>query len=142
MQLSKHLTGFTSNEIHQQLKYIFNLWLEDFGQGNKEEQQIIETLTDFLSYNRSQFATAIQAKMNNYPSQCVGFVTENNDFYLDQTAFKKIFPDFNKKLVLAVLETRGILQISEKDKKVSRTPSDIDKARIRRYHLRMPKETD
>ena len=49
--LSAHITGWEVQACRDALQHVFNVWIAEFGTGNKEHEQIIEQATAFLMAN-------------------------------------------------------------------------------------------
>ncbi|MDP8078401.1 DUF927 domain-containing protein [Phocoenobacter skyensis] len=142
LQLSTQFTGFKQQDIKKALTVCFDLWLDNFGRGDKEDEQIIETLKKYISTNYPKF---IKQGTGLYNSEFLGAILEikddkgtiiREDFYINTEIFDDvIMKGFNRLEALKTLEKSNLLKRKEKDRYHSRLPANITPHRGARGYL-------
>lgn len=116
--LGSVITGWDAQACRDALRHSFNVWVKEFGTGNKEHRQIIEQTEAFLNeYGFSRFAPLPYDERDLPIRNLAGYrkdsVTEGDPvvFYTFPSVFdKEISPPFSKDVVAQVLHDVGMLQ--------------------------------
>ncbi|AOF53590.1 hypothetical protein BKG91_11700 [Rodentibacter caecimuris] len=128
---SKHITGFTDEEIECTIFRCFKLWADEFGWGNKEKMQIIENLDRFIQQNIGDLYHVKNKKIISTPvsKKFVGFyfeedTRENSYLMLDKRNLileMGAFPE--KKIIESLLKEKRLIRTERKDKETWRNES-------------------
>ncbi|WP_439287105.1 DUF927 domain-containing protein [Lonepinella sp. BR2357] len=136
LQLAQHLTGWTADENERAITENFLNWKEDYGETNREEKDIAETVINWILQNESRFCT-VEPNSGLYdkefkPQNMAGFKVistekEPEHFYIYPNAFREMASDYQIKMACKILFSAGIL-------KPMRKPE-----RNYEYHFTIPK---
>ncbi|CDM90056.1 TOPRIM and DUF927 domain-containing protein [Xenorhabdus bovienii] len=119
MILGSTITGWDERECRDALQYIFNVWVAEFGTGNKEFEQIAEQTMAFLStYGMSRYAPLPYDERDLPIRELAGYREKkglhDNDpviFYTLPATFKQeIAKGFNVDMFADALVKSGILK--------------------------------
>lgn len=119
MILGQMVTGWGNNDCRDALQYIFNIWVAEFGTGNKEVEQIVERAVSFLNaYGMSRYAPLPYDEMSLPIRELAGYRERQGQrdedsiiFYTLPTTFKEeIAKGFNVDMFADALVKNGILR--------------------------------
>ncbi|ASA50338.1 DUF927 domain-containing protein [Salmonella enterica] len=118
--LSEQITGWDAQACRDVLQHVFNVWVAEFGTGNKEHEQIIEQATAFLMANGISrfvpvdFDELSQLNVHNlagYKDKGVPESGEPVTFYVLPAPFKsEVAKDFDVNKAARTLYEAGILK--------------------------------
>ncbi|ENI8006289.1 DUF927 domain-containing protein [Escherichia coli] len=147
LELSTWLTGWDAAKCRAAVEHNFSLWVDGFGTGNKDHEQIIYQATEFINrYGESNFlplpADPERAKIQHLYGYRTAFYEKEKratDYYVFRSVFEEeIAKGFNKNTAAAVLYHLGWLKKSKSEEGwTSRTPRLEHKGgkRERVYHI-------
>lgn len=75
------ITGWREGDATQACKTLFNVWLQGFGTGNREEEQIYKAAVDFIQKNPNRFHLIYR------PKDVDGVFYPNAEYQLNQTQY-------------------------------------------------------
>lgn len=135
---TKHgLTQWQEGEASKAATQCFNEWLDSFGRGNREEQQIYQSAISFLESNPNRFHLIIkthhksyQLKENQSISNRVGYKYEEGKLLILASQISELAPKHPKAKIIQALHKRGL--ITETKAKSERIPTEGVK---RVYHV-------
>ncbi|PHM55193.1 TOPRIM and DUF927 domain-containing protein [Xenorhabdus sp. KK7.4] len=119
MILGRVVTGWDERECQDALQYIFNVWVAEFGTGNKELEQIVEQAVSFLNaYGMSRYAPLPYDERDLPIRDLAGYREKKGihddapiTFYTLPATFKQeISRGFNTDMFADVLAKKGILK--------------------------------
>lgn len=105
------ITGWTQGEATAAATRCFNDWLTNFGAGNREERQILETVKGFIERNGAKFVDLSFTHPLPVPDQ-VGYFRRNEDereYLILASQFERVCEGFSKKQAVEVLRKKGWL---------------------------------
>ncbi|CAM3005950.1 DUF927 domain-containing protein [Glaesserella parasuis] len=121
LQLAKHLTQWAEGENAQAILKNFLNWKEDFGEKNREETTIIETLLDWINENEASFIEYPFDPNQRTPNKIAGFRVlgdearkEEEHFLIYPKSFKEILTNYPIKMACEILANSGVLVKPEK----------------------------
>ena len=124
--LGSFITGWSEQECRDAIQYIFNVWVAEFGTGNKEDEQIVEQATAFLMANGISrfipidFEEMSQLNVHNlagYKDKGESGAGDPITFYVLPETFKKeVSKDFDANRVATALHSAGMLRKPASDK--------------------------
>ncbi|EFJ8467096.1 DUF927 domain-containing protein [Escherichia coli] len=155
MLLSEHITGWDSLACRDALQHVFNVWVAEFGTGNKENEQIIEQATSFLTANSISrfvpvdFDELSQMSIHNlagYKNKGKSNLDDAITFYVLPAVFKaEVASGFDANHAASVLHGANMLKRPSSGKGwQTRTPriKHLNGKQLRAYALLMDDELD
>lgn len=141
---SQFITNWSDELIDEMLQHIFSLWIEVNGVEDIENRKIERLLDEFLVTNLGRFNRKDRNGFLIEAERPVGAFIDERDggphYFIYPEAIRIIFPDFEEKMVLKVLEEKGRLVKKEKERKLTTMPTDYIRAKKRAYFITAPKE--
>ncbi|NBM54601.1 DUF927 domain-containing protein [Proteus sp. G2669] len=144
------ITGWNEQDCRDVVQATFNVWVAEFGTGNKEYEQIKEQAEAFLNaHGLSRFAP-IPYDVRDLPiRELAGYRKKGNNeddpiiFYTFPSAFEKeIAAGFNYKQFAEVLKTAGMLTPPTSGRGYQRKSPRIDGRQFNVYVLQFAPETN
>lgn len=117
LQLATPWTGWTAEESQQAiLKNFFN-WKERYGEKNREESTIIDTLLEWINENEASFIEYPFNEMQRQPIKTFGFNVLGNEsrkemgyFFVYHKAFREALAEYPTRTACEILKNAGILK--------------------------------
>jgi putative DNA primase/helicase len=118
--LGEVITGWDTQTSRDAIQHSFNVWVREFGTGNKEHQQIIEQCEAFLNaYGMSRFAPLDYDPRDLPIHELYGYRDKGGEsdepvlFYVLPTPFRdQLAKGFNKDTAARILSEAGMLKKS------------------------------
>lgn len=150
LMLSEAITGWNVQTCRDAVQHSYNVWLMEFGTGNKEHQQIVEQCEAFLNaYGLSRFAPLPYDPQSLPIRELAGYRKKGNHeddpiiFYTFPATFEQeIAKGFNAKQFAEVLKTAGMLTPPTSGRGYQRKSPRIDSRQINVYVLNFMPEDD
>jgi uncharacterized protein (DUF927 family) len=134
----KGITGWSKGEATKAAESCFTSWLADFGAGNKETEQILDTVRAFLERNSALFQPLETANCEP-PRDTLGYIDRKSEtpvYYVLPSQFHRIADGFGKQQVINVLLEGGWLKPGKDGKAQDRiTPHGLKQIRIYRIQI-------
>ena len=148
--LSEVVTGWDAQTSRDAIQHSYNVWLREFGTGNKEHQQKIEQTEAFLNaYGLSRFAPLPYSPQDLPIKELAGYRQRGNHddapitFFTFPAAFEKeIAKGFNAKQFAEVLKSAGMLTPPASGRGFQRKSPRIDGRQINVYVIQFLPETE
>ena len=134
------ITGWNEGEATQAAKRCFNDWLNDFGEGNREEKQILDSVVGFIQRNAASFQdTASKLPVPNR----VGFYRETHnteEYIVPHLQMERLAEGHDKHRIAQVLKDNGLLHISPTGKStITQRLPGLGKSEAQRcYIIKLP----
>lgn len=144
LMLSVRITGWSEQAGRDAIQHSFNVWVKEFGTGNKEHQQIIEQCEAFLNaYGLSRFAPLPYDQASMPIRDLAGYRKKKSAhddapmiFYAFPATFEReIAAGFNAKQFARVLSSAGVLSGSSDGQRFQKKSPRVDGRQINVYVL-------
>ncbi|WP_025151656.1 DUF927 domain-containing protein [Morganella morganii] len=143
------ITGWSEQDCRDAVQAVFNVWLAEFGTGNKEIEQIIGQAEAFLNAHGLSRYAPLPYDCRDMPIRDLAGYRKKGDhdsdpivFYTFPAAFEQeIAQGFNYKQFADVLKTAGMLTPPSSGRGYQRKSPRVDGRQINVYVLRFMPET-
>ncbi|HPY40383.1 MAG TPA: DUF927 domain-containing protein [Thiolinea sp.] len=118
------LTGWKEGQASAAATRCFMDWLAEFGTGNREENQILDTVLGFLERNTARFQDLTLQHPYPVPDR-VGFTRPSRDrdcleYIIPARQMPRVMEGLNLNMVIAVLQKKGLINEPDKEGKNTR----------------------